>query len=108
MHSYPDNFLSQEIKALELLWGFDTNQIISNYTGSKLVPKESQKIESNLNQSTWHLYKENTHPTPIPRNIYNPSPDLLKLRFNILFPFNWNMLFECLFFGLFSMSVRMG
>ena len=61
--SFPDNFLTKQLKVIEKEWGFDLEEYMKKYKGKKLIPKEApnpllqSRIEVNLeeclNQSTF-------------------------------------------------------
>ncbi len=38
--SFPDNFLTKELKAIENEWGFDLEEYMKKYKGKKLYQKE--------------------------------------------------------------------
>jgi hypothetical protein len=80
----PNNFLSKEVNMIESTWGFDSNQIIQQYKGEKIIPKQiiallldariDNHLESTLNESNWNVYKEKQHPAALPLNLNNPTP----------------------------------
>jgi hypothetical protein len=94
--SFPNNFLSCEIQNAEPIWGFNLTQIVSQYNGKKLTPKQTIKeltqnfIDKNLNNcllhSSWSTQGDNHSPAPIPIAICNPHPNYLNLRSQLLFP----------------------
>lgn len=94
--SFPSNFLTKEIGALESTWGFNIQSILMEYKGTKLIPKQIitsiyhqqqlNNLEHHLNHSTWHVYAEKNFPLAIPKLYHHPKPELLKLRYNLLFP----------------------
>ena len=91
----PNNFLANEVNMIESTWGFESNQIIQQYKGEKIVPKQTiasllddridNHLESILNESNWNVYKEKQHPAALPLNLNNPTPDLLNLRSKLIF-----------------------
>jgi hypothetical protein len=94
--SFPNNFLSCEIQNSEPAWGFNLTQIVSQYKGKKLTPKQSIKelsqdfTDKNLNNcllhSSWSTQGNNQPPAPFPLAIRNPHPNYLNLRSQLLFP----------------------
>ena len=95
IQTLPNNFLSKEVNMIESTWGFESNQIIQQYKGEKIVPKQTiasllddridNHLESILNESNWNVYKEKQHPAALPLNLNNPTPDLLNLRSKLIF-----------------------
>ena len=95
-NSFDSNFLAKEIDTIQLLWGFSIPDILFNYKGEKLVPKQAIKIllasrwdkilaESLLN-STWNVNEEEQPPKALLLTNPNPSKRLLQVRVSILHP----------------------
>jgi hypothetical protein len=95
-NSFPDNFLTKEIRSIEKEWGFDLEEYMMKYKGKKLIPKEAlkdllqsrieTKLEECLNFSTWNVYQEKQFPAPLPLHLHNPPPELLTIRIHTLLP----------------------
>ena len=95
-HSFPNNFLTKEFKAIEQEWDFKLDEVMQTYKGKKLIPKPAIKellesrieisLKEYLTKSTWNIQEEQQYPAPLPLLLHNPPPELLKLRLHTLLP----------------------
>ena len=89
LSSFKTNFLIEEIKQIEQEWSFTIKDLLLNYKGEKLVPKDQIKellnqaietySETFLETTNWDSTTEGQQPTRLPDTINKPNIKLLNM-----------------------------